>query len=141
MGAVFYLCRSPDEPESLVFANELPEHFYSPGFFVIEAVSRSGMLGGRFSFLARKGQAKINLELQQSNNSRVYIVDTASNGVFYFKAIALARTLRYSGQRGSLFNDMPLYRLEPANMMRLERECIDHDFYFTGSTGMDTDNF
>jgi hypothetical protein len=141
MGTVFYLCRNPDEPDSLVFANELPDNFYSPGFFVIEAVSRSGMLGGRFNFLARRGQVTTSFELLQSKNSRVYVVNTVGNGVFYFKAIALARTVRYSGQRGYLFNDMPLYRLEPASMARLERECLVNDFYFIGSAGMDADKF
>lgn len=140
MKSVFYLCRSPNDPDQFVFANELPENYYSPGLFVVEAVNRRGLLEQGFKFLARQGQQTMSLELRRSENGRAYIVDAAHNGRFYFKAIALDRSLRYSGQRQGLFQDMPLYRLEPANMMQLERVCIDRDFYFIGSTGADADN-
>lgn len=140
MSSVFYLCRSPSDPGQFVFANELPENYYSPGLFIVEAISRRGLLEQGFKFLARQGQQIMSLELHRSESGRAYVVDAAHNGRFYFKAIALDRNSRYSGQRRSLFHDMPLYRFEPANMRQLERACIDRDFYFIGSAGADADN-
>lgn len=140
MKSVFYLCRSPSAPDHFVFANELPKDYYSPGLFVVEADNRSGLLKQDFKFLARQGQQTMSLDLRRSKNGRTYIVDAADNGVFYFKAIALKRSSRYSGQNRDLFHDMPLYRFEPANMRQLESACINRDFYFTGSTGTNADN-
>lgn len=140
INSVFYLCRSPSDPYQFVFANELPENYYSPGLFVVEATNRRGSLEQGFKFLARQGQQIMTLSLRRSENGRAYIVDAAHNGIFYFKAIALQKSSRYSGQRLDLFHDMPLYRLEPANMRQLESVCIDRDFYFIGSTGADSDN-
>ena len=137
--SVLYLCQSLDAPERFVFANELPEHHYSPGIFIVEAANRSGTLKPTFNFPARKGVQVMNLELRRVDNGRAYVVDAASNGMFYFKVIALNRNARYSGQRGGVFHDFPLYRLEPANMRQLERACLEHDFYFTGSAGFDAD--
>ena len=137
MNSVFYLCRSPTNPDQFVFANELPENYYSSGLFVVEAVTRRGLQEEVFKFSARQGQQTISLELRRSKSGRSYIVDAAQNGVFYFKAIALDRNSRYSGQRRALFHDMRLYRFEPANMTQLERACIDRDFYFIGSNGTD----
>lgn len=140
MYSVFYLCRSPEDSKQFVFASELPENYYSPGLFVIEAASRGGRLEQTFNFLARQGQNTMSLELRRSKNGRAYIVDAAHNGKFYFKAVALDINSRYSGQRRWLFHDMPLYRLEPANMQQLESACIDRDFYFIGSAGVESDN-
>ncbi len=140
MNSVFYLCRSQNDSDQFVFANELPENYYSPGLFIVEAANRRGLLEQGFNFLARQGKQTISLELRRTENGRAYIVDAAHNGKFYFKAIALDRSSRYSGQRRGLFHDMPLYRFEPANMRQLERACIDRDFYFIGSTGTDVDN-
>lgn len=133
MASVFYLCRPPEDSSTFVFADELPDNYYSPGMFVVEAVNRRGQLGATFKFLARQGQQILSLELKQSEKKRTYIVDASQNGTFYFKAIALDRTARYSGQRISLFHNMPLYRIEPANMTQLERACKEKDFYFVGS--------
>lgn len=140
MNSVFYLCRSPSDPDQFVFASELPDNYYSPGLFVVEAINRGGLLDQGFKFLARQGQQVMSLELRRSENGRAYIVDAAHNGKFYFKAIALDRSSRYSGKRRGLFHDMPLYRFEPANMRQLESACIDRDFYFVGSSGADADN-
>ncbi|MCK0509573.1 hypothetical protein [Aromatoleum buckelii] len=140
MRSVFYLCRSPHDPELFLFANELPENYYSPGLFVVEAINRRGMLGPNFKFLARQDRQTMSLELRRSENGRAYMVDAGHNGTFYFKAIALDRKSRYSGQRGDSFNGMSLYRLEPANMRQLERICADRDFYFIGSAGIDPNN-
>jgi hypothetical protein len=140
MNSVFYLCRSPQDPELFLFANELPENYYSPGLFIVEAADRRGTLDQSFKFLARQGQQIMSLELRRTERGRAYVVDAAHNGTFYFKAVALNKISRYSGQRRSVFHDIPLYRLEPANMKQFERACVDRDFYFIGSAGIDADN-
>jgi len=118
-----------------VFANELPVDYYNPGFFVIESINRRGQLEPTYQFLARQGQQTLSLELKQSKKGRAYVVDAGQNGIFYFRAIAFDRNTRYSGKLISLFRNMPLYRLDPANMSQLERACIENDFYFIGGSG------
>jgi hypothetical protein len=140
MNSVFYLCRSPNDPKSFLFANELPDNYYAPGLFIVEADNRSGVLDERFKFLARQGLQTLNLELQGAERGRSYVVDAGENGKFYFKVIALDRTSRYFGHRSNVFRDMPLYRLEPANMRQLELACVERGFYFIGSAGSDGDN-
>ena len=138
MSPVFYLCRSPNDPKQFLFANELPEHYYSPGLFIVEAVNKRRMLSPSFKFLARQGQQTLSLDLRRSEKGRAYVANAGVNGIFYFKAVALDRTSRYTGRRESFFHDMPMYRLEPANMGQLERACVDRDFYFIGSAGIET---
>lgn len=135
MKSVFYLCRSPDDPERFVFADELPDNYYSPGLFIVEASARDGAMDPSFKFLARQGERILELDLKRSEEGRAYIVDAAENGKFYFKQVALKKSVRYDGRRISLFHDLPLYRMEPANMGLLERACIERDFYFIGSSG------
>jgi len=135
LASVFYLCHPPEDSDTLVFATELPENFYSPGIFVVEGATRGTRLGPTYKFLAREGQQTLYLELKQIEKGRTYIVDAGHNGAFYFKAISLNRDIRYSGQHQSLFNYFPLYRIQPANMTQLERACIERDFYFIGSSG------
>lgn len=139
MPTVHYLCRSSDNSEHLVFANELPDEYYSPGLFVVEAVNPRGLLGPTFKFLARQGMQVIGLELKRSERGRAYIVNAGEIGIFYFKLVALNRKTRYFGNKVHLFHNMPLFRLEPANMVHLEKACLDRDFYFIGSNGSEND--
>ncbi|MDN2709087.1 hypothetical protein O0880_06570 [Janthinobacterium sp. SUN118] len=140
MNSVFYLCRSPDDPEQFVFADELPNDYYSPGLFVVEASTQAGVVDQIFKFRARQGEQVLELELKRSENGRAYIVNAAKNGTFYFKLVAFKKSSRYVGLRSRVFQDMPLYRIEPANMGQLERACINRDFYFIGSSGIQTGN-
>lgn len=133
MSKVFYLCGSQDDPRKLVFADELPEDYYAPGMFVVEAKSKGGALSTNFQFAARQGQQLLALELNTTERGRTFKVDANSIGMFYFKLIALNRTVRYAGIRPRSFNNRPLYRVEPANMTLLERACTEHDFYFIGA--------
>ena len=135
MPTVFYLCRSPDNSNEFVFANELPEDYYSPGLFVVQSVNPRGLPLQEYTFFARQGMQRLRLNLMRSKDGRAYVVDADINGIFYFKIIRLGNNERYTGSRTRVFNDTPLYRLEPANMMQLERACIERDFYFVGSSG------
>jgi hypothetical protein len=137
--SVLYLCRSHNDLYGLLFASELPSNYYSSGIFVIEANNWTGELASAYSFLAKQGQKTLNLTLKFSEVRRVCIVDAGENGIFYFKAIALDRRIKYCGSKGSLFHGKQLYRLEPASMMQLEKACITSDFYFIGSSGLGMD--
>lgn len=139
MATVFYLCRPPEDSNTFVFANELPDNYYSPGLFVVESDNSRGELGPAFKFLARQYQQTLYLELKRAERWRTYIVDAGQYGIFYFKAIALDRNIRYSGKNTSLFHNKPLYRLEPANMTLLERACVERNFYFVGGAGEDSE--
>ena len=140
MNSVFYLCRSPDDPDQFVFADELPDNYYSPGFFVVEAATQTGALDQIFKFRARQGEQVLDLDLKRSKEGRAYIVDAAENGKFYFKQVAFKKHSRYVGKRGGIFKGRPLYRMEPANTGLLEQACISRDFYFIGSPGIQMDS-
>jgi hypothetical protein len=129
---VYYLCSNPKERASFVFATELGRDLYVPGIFAVEAFTASGKFAESYSFLARQGDTYIRLQLIQKS-ARVYSVDAGSFGLFWFKLIRINRYFRYKGAHKTLFNNKPLARVEPANMTRLERVCIAHDFYFVGA--------
>jgi hypothetical protein len=135
--SVFYLCRSHDDLYGLLFAGDLPQSYYSLGMFVIEANHWSGELAGTYSFLARQGRKTLNLTLKLLEVRPIYMVDADENGIFYFKAIALDRRIKYCGSMDSIFQGKQLYRLEPASMIKLEKACVENDFYFIGSSGSD----
>lgn len=130
---VLYLCRGAEKSEELFFAQELPDDFYSPGLFVIEAKTVAGRLHNLYRFAARQGGELLDLELRTAKHGRAFIADAGANGKFYFKAVALSRSTVYAGNQQ--FSDLPLFRLEPANMQLLEQACRKSDFYFTGNDG------
>jgi len=132
---VLYLCRGAENSDEFFFAQELPEGFYSPGLFVIEARTARGMLHDAYRFAARQGDQVLNLELKATENGRAFVTDAATNGKFYFKAVTMSRETVYAGRLTQQFDGLPFFRLEPANMQQLEQACRQSDFYFTGSDG------
>lgn len=132
---VLYLCRGTGNSDDFFFAQELPEGFYSPGLFVIEAQTLDGGLHDLYRFAARQGDQVLNLELKATENGRAFVVDAGANGKFYFKAVTMSRNTAYAGRLTQQFDSLPFFRLEPANMQRLEQACRRSDFYFTGSDG------
>lgn len=135
MKKVLYLCRASENSDGLLFAPELPENYYAPGQFVIEAMSASGQLHKLYKFSAMQGDQELELDLKPTERGRSYAVDAGSNGKFFFKVVAMSRGTRYAGQSILEFEGMPLYRLEPANMQQLEQACRRRDFYFIGNSG------
>lgn len=135
MKKVLYLCRASENSDDLLFAPELPENYYAPGQFVIEAMSVSGQLHTLYKFSAMQGNQELELELKPTERGRSYAVDAGNNGKFFFKVVAMSRGTRYAGQSNTEFEGMPLYRLEPANMQQLEQACRRRDFYFIGNSG------
>lgn len=135
MKKVLYLCRASESSDDLLFAPELPENYYAPGQFVIEAMNTRGQLHTLYKFSAMQGNQELELELKPTERGRSYAVDAGNNGKFFFKVVAMSRGTRYAGQSNIEFDGMPLYRLEPANMQQLEHACRRHDFYFIGNSG------
>ena len=135
MKKVLYLCRGNAESDDFYFAPELPEDYFAPGQFMIEAMSSRGKLHDLYGFSAMQGSQELELELKPSERGKAYVVDAGSNGKFYFKVVAMNRATRYAGQRTEVFEGAPFYRLEPANMQQLEQACRTSEFYFIGSAG------
>ncbi len=135
MKKVLYLCRGITDSHNLFFAPELPEYYFAPGFFIVEATDNLGKLEDIYEFTARQGTQEITLEIKHAENGRAYIVDAGQHGKFYFKAVAMSRSTQYGGSLVSNFEGFPFFRLEPANMQQLEQACRQNDFYFIGSSG------
>lgn len=130
---VFYLCRTVESRNEFVFPNELPENYYSPGLFVIQK-KIDNEFSSKYSFAARQGEQLLDLDLVHGNDLRTFKVEVQGIGIYVFKAVSLDREDKYVGNIKSAFLDAPLWRLEPANMLQLERACRMHDFYFVGAT-------
>ena len=129
---VHYLCHPPGDSVNFVYATELPIGYYVPGAFCIEASSAGGNLAESFQFPARFGQHIVTHRLTLVTG-RTYAVDVEDLSTkFFFKLINLDRTSRYVGSESDRFSNFPLFRVQPANTLRLEKVCINHDFYFVG---------
>lgn len=129
---VHYLCHPPDDPANFVYASELPAEYYAPGMFCVEASSSSGGISDSFKFAAHLNNSIVILKLARIG-SRTYSVEVKELGMkFFFKIISFDRATRYVGQAPNRFSDYPLLRVQPANFLRLERACVDFDFYFVG---------
>ena len=135
MKKVLYLCRGNTDSDHFYFAPELPDNYFAPGQFVIEAKNSQGQLHTLYKFGAMQGGQELELELKPTERGRAYAVDAGANGKFYFKVVAMHRATRYVGQRQEMFEGMPFFRLEPANMQQLEQACKQSEFYFIGSAG------
>lgn len=129
---VHYLCHPPGDSANFVYAAELPDDYYAPGMFCVEASSLSGTIPESFQFPAQLNKNIVILNLVRVN-ARTYAVELKEVGVrFFFKLISFDRTSRYVGQVPNRFSDYPLLRVQPANFLRLEQACLDYDFYFVG---------
>jgi len=132
---VHYLCHPPDEMNDFVYASELPNGYYAPGMFCVEASDASGHLAESFQFPARFGDQLITTSLIQVT-ARTYTAQVEGLAMkFFFKLVSLDRTSRYVGRDPSRFEGFPLFRTQPANTQRLEQACVGHDFYFVGYGG------
>lgn len=129
---VHYLCHPPNETNGFVYAAELPNGYYAPGMFCVEASDASGNLAESFEFPARLGKRLITTNLVQVA-TRTYAVDIEELAVkLFFKLVSLDRKSRYEGRSSDRFSGLPLFRAQPANTQRLEQVCVNHDFYFVG---------
>ncbi|WP_146750269.1 hypothetical protein [Pseudomonas sp. RIT411] len=129
---VHYLCHPPGDSINFVYATELPADYYSLGMFAVEASNANGATSNSFKFPAQLKNNTIILELVQTSG-RTYTVDVKKIGMrFFFKLVSFDKTARYVGQARDRFIDYPLLRVQPANYLRLEQACLDHDFYFVG---------
>ncbi|MCW2038785.1 hypothetical protein VDG09_21265 [Xanthomonas campestris pv. raphani] len=129
---VHYLCHPPHDSVNFVYATELPIGYYAPGTFCVEASNAGGHLSESFQFPARLGQQVVTHRLTQVT-ARTYAVDVEELATkFFFKLINLDRTSRYVGRESDRFSNFPLLRVQPANTLRLEQACTNHDFYFVG---------
>ena len=135
MKKVLYLCRGNADSNDFYFAPELPENYFSPGQFVIESKNTRGQMHDLYRFDAMQDNKELELELKPAERGRAYVVDAGANGKFYFKVVAMNRATRYAGKQQGPFDGMPFYRLEPANMQKLEQACLTNEFYFIGSAG------
>jgi len=135
MKKVLYLCRGVADSDDFYFAPELPENYFALGQFVIESRNTRGDMHDLYRFDAIQGNQELELELKPAERGRAYFVDAGARGKFYFKVVAMNRATRYAGQQQALFDGMPFYRLEPANMQQLEQVCQLTEFYFVGSAG------
>ena len=139
---VHYLCHPPNDSLNFVYATELPRFYYAPGLFCVESLSSSGSLPETFQFPAQLNQQLINTELTHST-ARTYVVSVEDLALkFFFKLVSLDKKSRYVGDDIEHFEGLPLYRVQPANDERLERACLNSDFYFVGFGGnaMDQEN-
>lgn len=143
--AVRYLCISASLKTGLVFANELPENYFSPGVFIIEE-NKHGDLGMSYTFNAVQNSEEIRLSLtkytseNESDNillsvrSRTFMVQTKQYGQFNFRAYPVNwRYNKYVGKRKYLKKHNRLWVLKPLNIQKLEQVSIEHGFYFVGS--------
>lgn len=129
---VHYLCHPPNDSVNFAYAAELPDDYYAPGMFCVEASGASGQLADSFHFPARLGKRLIAPSLIQVT-ARTYAVNIDELALkFFFKLISLDRMSRYVGRESDRFTDWPLFRVQPANTQRLEHACANHDFYFVG---------
>lgn len=130
---VFYLCHAP-ETGQLVFPDELPDNYNSPGFMFIEE-NKDGGLSDEYAFLAAHGDKYVTLNLVRSDAPNKFRVDAGEFGHFTFQAVALDPALHYVGNRRDLFKGTRLWGIGPADQQEMERQeqvCLQHDFYFLG---------
>jgi hypothetical protein len=130
--AVHYLCHPPEDSLNFVYAAELPSDYYSPGIFCVESRNRSGGLHDSYGFLARMGEQMIESTLERTDDRTFSIFIESVSLTFLFKAVILNRAARYIGDEQDRFSDVPFFRMQPVNDQRLERACLEHDFYFVG---------
>ena len=71
MKKVLYLCRGITDSHNLFFAPELPEYYFAPGFFIVEATDNLGKLEDIYEFTARQGTQEITLEIKHAENGRI----------------------------------------------------------------------
>lgn len=132
---VFYLCWGKEG--LLVFPDELPDNYYSPGFWFVEE-AEDGRLADHYSFLAAHADKYQKLTLLSGDAPSEFFVDAGAFGKFAFHAAALDSDVRYGGRRQQVFKGTRLWELGPADRQEMERQeqvCLQHDFYFLGAVG------
>lgn len=129
-----YLCFLPGNA-GLVFAEELPDGYYSPGIFVIEEED-GGVLPSSFSFRAVQNGEEQAFTLIRSQfggqNENLYVVETESFGGFRFLLESLGPEIGYQGRSSRLRRHRPLRICISLSAEKMEQVCQDSDFYFVG---------
>ena len=140
---VLYLCYYPDAL-GFLFPNELPQHYYSPGLFIVEEDS-NGMLPYQLDFDAMDRGNRVTFSLVRQNErdplSNLYVVKTKTLGTFSFRMTHINPLVdKYRGSHRALFNHRRLHLVTSQDSQKLERVCQKYDFYFIGDTLSEMNN-
>lgn len=139
---VYYLCYF-DEQRGVVFPDELPRNYYSPGLFLVEPQNR-GEHYYNYSFDAMDNGKKISLMLIRVNDSNLssnlYVVKTKNYGSFWFKLETINPRIRYVGKRNQLRSHQGFSVAMSTDSGKLERVCKEHNFYFIGRALRDSED-
>lgn len=139
--SVLYLCYKNIYNEvGFVFPSELPENYYSPGFFVItksylDVQSDKYDFFDEYDFLAMYEGKLLKTTLRKTNKNN-FIVNVGKLGEFCFEAKFVSNWInRYIGsKRVKEIKGNSMYVLISKDNERLESVCREHDFYFVGET-------
>ena len=140
MKRVLYLCLNNElNNVGLVFPHELEEHFYAPGFFIIETIgmyhpSQKGKFYDEYLFLGVE-EGKIVKHILQFQEKNKFVVKTRKHGDIDFEAIYVPTPInRYIGTMNEFYDHeySDFYVLKCADIERLENLCKKYDFYFVG---------
>lgn len=133
---VLYLSFFPPE-DGFLFPNELPDQYFAPGLFVVEA-ERDGSLAYRYTFVAMDAGGRVEFDLVRQDEadptSNLYVVRTKQYGSFYFSLVDMNSRYQYRGKKRSLRDHGELKIAVTLDSQKLERVCQNFDFYFIGST-------
>ncbi len=130
MREVLYLSKDSKE-KGLVFVDELPENYYSPGAWYLYSETRS--LDESYSFIARDGEEIVKTTLVKIRGN-FFRVKHKDYGSFPFEAIPV--DYRYNEYIGTIekYKQGKFFKLHPLNENKLEFYCLSSIFYFIGSS-------
>lgn len=137
MKAIVYYLSYYSEQQGFLFPNELPNNYYSPGLFIVEA-SDNGTFYYEYTFDAMDNGNRISLKLSRANegdpSSTLYVVRTKNYGSFWFNLESINQLIRYIGRNPKLGNHNYMAVAVTTDSDKLERVCKNYNFYFIGST-------
>ncbi len=127
---VKYLCIS-NVKMGLVFPDELPEDYYSPGMFIIEEKEK-GYFAAQYGFYAIHRSERLEFDLKRFQNN-LFLVNVPEFGVFAFLANQVHWMYnKYVGRHHNMIEHNRLYYLQSLNENKMEKICQEEDFYFVG---------
>lgn len=127
------MCVPPDAP-GLVFPDELPKDYYSPGKFFVER-NVDNKYYQQYEFDAMLNGEVHKVTLQTAHND-TFKATAEEIGDFNFKTMRVHYLYnRYLGNKGFMKQHGTLSMLVPNDRDALERACIEQDFFFIGYIG------
>ena len=137
---VWFLCAAvTGTPHDLVAAEELPDHYFTPGAFFVET-DTEGFLRPKYHFrvLLKGRDKKYPLRLIDKQDDLKFRLDVPNVGRFLFQARPLAgfgvRAWRYVGKKEMFQNHGVLFTLEPVEKNRLEDAARSDRLFFLGQS-------